>query len=208
MRFIFVMMALAVLCSCSSESNTLKKTAKAGVAKTSNAAKNAVNSAAGAVSGLVNGRTKDPTVLATEVFNSLKSNDLSKFSNCIINDRHIGEFKAMLNSVELSTEQKATSMGFVTRTLNSWSQNDNALTANFFNNLLKKGENDFGINWKNAELKNVQVDVVPVTDFQINQTVYQMHIDFESDGDAHQLKIPTAYNLQDGILIADAQILR
>ena len=208
MRFILVIFALALLCGCSSESNTLKNTAKAGVSKTTNAAKGAVSSAASAVSGLVNGRTKDPTVLATEVFNSLKSNDLSRFSRCIINDRNLGEFESMLNSINLSAEQKATSLGFITRTLNSWSQNDNALTANFFNNLLKKGKNDFGINWKNAELKNVQVDVVPVKDFQINQTVYQMHVDFESDGETHQLKIPTAYNLKDGILISDAQILR
>ncbi len=210
MRFLTVAMAIAIfaLCGCSSETNTAKNTAKSAISKTKDAVKSGSNSAKSAVAGLINGRTKDPNVLATEVFNAFKSKDLSKFSQCIINNRNQSEFEAMVNTVELTAEQKATTLGFVYRTLNSWSQNNNALTGSFFNNLLKKGESQYGINWANSELKNIQVDVVPVNDFQLKQTVYQMHIDFVSNGKEHQLKIPTAYNLQNGILIGGAEILR
>lgn len=195
----FVLIALTVGCSRGSKvSNTASNVAD----KASNMATKASNTAQKASS--VNPGVKKPEMIGKEIFAAFKTNNAAQFEKYFIHRRHQGDLNAMVNSVDFSDEQKQTSMELVEKTLKFLSDNNSQAIKNLFQRVRATAEEQ-GIDWNNAEYKDVEVNVVPVRDFAINMTVWEVLINFVNKGNDHQLKIPTAYNLDNGILIGDAK---
>ncbi len=148
-------------------------------------------------------RFLNPNKIGYEVYAALKDNDLNRFKQLFVNAGHYSEFDKMVRSVNLTQEQLDNSLGYVNKTLNFWTNNNAAQVERLFNKVRTAGENK-GVNWQSTELTNFEVNIVPVNDFALEMTVYQILINFMNNGVAHQIKVPTAYYLENGILIADA----
>lgn len=170
-----------------------------GTACSSDAAQNAASNAKSAVSS-----SKDPNKLGTQIFESLQSNNKSKFKQAFIRESLYGEFEKMLTSVELSAEQKAATMGFVNQTLGFWSKNNGAAAEGLFDKIRQQGF-DQGIDWKKTELTKVESGIKQVTDFQMYLNVHDVYVTFKDQNQvSHQILLPRNYELSSGIYAGDA----
>lgn len=208
-----ILSLLFVFGACSSDTKSTKdvnKTSSTSVTKkvteTTDKAKKKVASISDAVL-ISKPNLKEPEKAGQEIFNTLKNYDYEGFRSFFMGPAYRSDVERMVRSVKLSPKQLDNSMSVLDNTMNHWSKNDYAAVKMLFNNLYRSGKK-MGINWKNAEFKDVQKKIVGVKDFGLTINVFNIYVNFTADGKDHQLQLPKSFDLANGIVIADAKMIK
>lgn len=183
--------------SCSSEGS--KKYAEKAANATGAKAASAMSATKTAVKQIA---TPNPSKLGFEAFTAIQTNDLQRFKNCFISTANRSAMAESINAIDLTEEQRTNSFTFLDRTLDFLTRDDQAIVGNIFNKIKKAGA-DNGITWAKSELIDFKTEMVSINDFGLKWNVYEILINFKNDGKDHQLKIPTTYTLDEGILMSD-----
>lgn len=199
---LFLVFILFVSCSSEGSKKYAEKATSAASAAGAKAA-NAVNTTATPAKQIA---TPNPNKLGFEAFTALQTNDLQRFKNCFITTANRPSMAKSINSIDLTAEQRENSFVFLDRTLDFLTKDNQAIVANIFNKIKKAGD-DKGIKWAKSELIDFKTEMVSINDFGLKWNVYEILINFKSKGKNHQLKIPTTYSLDEGILMSDISLV-